>query len=228
MENEIRMIMEDYIEQVNDACANLLSSLGLRDKWDFFAYRSEQRKIEFEANGISYRLHGKGCSAFNENMFLDWDFGYRSRWCGIDPWKLALTLKKNQSESVEYYDGNLIKEVCEQAVLNGEMFGKYNQYYFTIPIQETFEPDFPKEFDTLIVEHFDSRWIIPKNKTVDRFIRKSKWIYKEIDKSNNKYVLRFMLEGREIYTIPYDDIGYPENAVSIMSDDIIRNLEKQG
>jgi len=35
-----------------------------------------------------------GCLAFEKNSFWDWDFGYRSRWCGIDPWKLALTLKK--------------------------------------------------------------------------------------------------------------------------------------
>lgn len=35
-----------------------------------------------------------------------------------------------------------------------------------------------------------------------------------------------MLDGKEVYSIPYDDLGYPENAVSIMSDDIIRNLKK--
>ena len=33
-----------------------------------------------------------------------------------------------------------------------------------------------------------------------------------------------MLEGKEIYSIPYDDIGYPEEAIKIMSDDILRNL----
>lgn len=39
-------------------------------------------------------------------------------------------------------------------------------------------------------------------------------------------MLKFLLGGKEIYTIPYNDISYPENAVKIMSDEIIRNLSK--
>lgn len=31
------------------------------------------------------------------------------------------------------------------------MFKKYEQYYFDIPKSETFKPQFPKEFDTLVV-----------------------------------------------------------------------------
>lgn len=100
-------------------------------------------------------------------------------------------------------------------------------YYFVIPIDDTFEPDFPIEFDTLIVEYFDSKWILPRNKVIDRFIRKSRRIYNQIEKSQNKYTLKFMFNGKEIYSIPYDDIGYPENAVKIMSDDILRNANKQ-
>ena len=48
------------------------------------------------------------------------------------------------------------------------------------------------------------------------------YIYKKED----KYILRYFFRGKEIYTIPYDDIGYPENAIKIMSDDIICNLKK--
>lgn len=33
-----------------------------------------------------------------------------------------------------------------------------------------------------------------------------------------------MLEGQEIYSTSYDDIGYPEEAIKIMSDDILHNL----
>lgn len=42
----------------------------------------------------------------------------------------------------------------------------------------------------------------------------------------NMYILRFFLDRKEIYTIPYDDICYPENAIKIMTDDIIWNLRK--
>lgn len=65
-----------------------------------------------------------------------------------------------------------------------------------------------------------------RNKVIDRFIRKSRRVYNSIEKSLNKYTLRFILEGKEIYSIPYDDIGYPENAVRIMND-ILINLSKE-
>ena len=78
-----------------------------------FTYRSNCKKMEFEAEGISFKFHGKGCAAFNKNVFLDWDFGYRSRWCGIAPWKIALTLKKNKSRYKEFYDGELVNSLCK-------------------------------------------------------------------------------------------------------------------
>lgn len=62
-----------------------------------------------------------------------------------------------------------------------------------------------KEFDTLVVEHHGLKWSIPRNKSIDRFIRKSKRVYNQIDKNQDKYLLLFMFEGREIYSIPFDD-----------------------
>lgn len=40
-------------------------------------------------------------------------------------------------------------------------------------------------------------------------------------------MLKFLLDEKEVYAIPYDDISYPENAIKIMSDEIIRNLSKE-
>lgn len=51
-------------------------------------------------------------------------------------------------------------------------------------------------------------------------------MYNKIDKNEDKYVLSFLLEEKEIYSISYDDIGYPEGAIKIMSDDILHNLLK--
>lgn len=226
MEEKLKIIINEYMESVNEVCINLLKGLNLKSKEEFWKYKQTHWGTEFEVNGIKYIFHGKGCSATNDEMFIDWDFGYGSRWCGINPWILASMLEHNKDAHVEYYDSKRIKEECEQAVSNGEMYQKYDLYYFSIPISETFEPDFPKEFDTLIIEHFDSKWTIPRNKVIDRFIRKSRRVYNSIEKSLNKYTLRFIFEGKEIYSIPYDDIGYPENAVRIMND-ILINLSKE-
>lgn len=225
MEDELKKLMQEYMKQVNVVCLQLLEGLNLKTKVDFWAYREKHPQMEFEVNNIKFVLHGRGCWAFDNETFLDWDFGYGSRWCGIDPWLLARTLERNKNAHVEYYDGKRIKEQCEQAVLDGEMYQKYDLYYFIIPNNEMFEPEFPKEYDILIVEHYGSKWIVPRNKMVDRFIRKSKKIYSKIDKSLNLYTLTFMLKGKEVYSISYDDIGYPENAIKIMRQ-ILLNTEK--
>lgn len=225
-------ILKDYLKSVDNICADLIQkineteNLKLRNKYDFLAYRADCKKMEFEANGVHYRFHGKGCTAFNEDIFIDWDFGYRSRWCGIDPWKVSITLKKNKEKFVGTYDGNSIKSFCDLSVKNNIMYKEAEQYYFKIPESETFIPDFPLEYDTLIIEHFNLRWVIPRNKLIDRFIRKSSRVYKDIYNNDDRYILRFFLKGKEIYNIPYDDIGYPENAIKIMSDEIICNLMK--
>jgi hypothetical protein len=231
MDDIIKSIIDEYIANVNQVCLKLLDgintqeNLKLKTKWDFFEYRSLVRKTEFNISGIKYTLHGRGCFAFSDELFLNWNFGYRSRWCGIDPYMLGMTLKKNNSKYVEYYDGKLLKAACEQALIKGEMFEKGGLYHYSIPINETFSPNFPKEYDTLVIEYSDEKWTIPRNKVIDRFLRKSNKVYNQVYDNKNKYILRFLLDSNEIYSIPYDDICYPENAIKIMTDDIIRNLK---
>ncbi len=82
------------------------------------------------------------------------------------------------------------------------------------------------DWDFGFVDYFDSSWSLPRNRNIDRFIRKSTWVYNQIDKSEYKYMLRFLLRGKEIYAIAYNDICYPENAVKIMSDEIIKKLHR--
>ena len=63
-----------------------------------------------------------------------------------------------------------------------------------------------------------------KNKTIDKFVRKSNRVYNKIYQNENTYMLRFLKNDNEIYSIPYD-VCYPENAVKIMTVTIIRNLK---
>lgn len=228
MNEKLAIIIKDYIETVSSLCDNLLFEFGFNCKRELmiYLYYSGQRINELDCKGVHYFFHGRGCLAEYDNKRINWDFGYRGRWCGIDPWFVAEFLKYNKYELCEHYDGNRIKKECVAAVESNEMFEKYGQYYLIIPRNQTFKPNFPDEFDSLIIEHFDSKWEIPKNKVINRFIRKVTWVFNEIDKNPDKYNLRFISKGKEIYQIFYDDVGYPENAIKIMSDDIIRNLEK--
>ena len=89
MDDKIKSMIDEYIAKVEEVCCKLLEginrqeNLKLRTKWDFFEYRGKVRKTVFIIGGTTYRLHGNGCFAFGDGLFLDWNFGYRSRWCGI-------------------------------------------------------------------------------------------------------------------------------------------------
>ena len=122
MEDGLRTVMKEYIDQVNDVCLRLLAGLCLKSKADFLCSRKLRWGIEYEINGTKYLLHGAGCRACDGERYLDWNFGYGSRWCGIDPWLLARTLEYNRDPHTEYYDGNRVKAECEQAVSLGEMY----------------------------------------------------------------------------------------------------------
>lgn len=233
MEEKLQMVLKEYILDVEMVCKLLLKSinasenLNLKNKYDFFQYRADCKKMVFWADGICYRLHGKGCMAFGRQKFINWDFGYRSRWCGISPWHVSQTLRKNHSPYMEYYDGGVIQTVCKELVKIGIMFQKDNQYYFEMADDETFQPEFPSEYDELVIEHSGLNWTIPRNKEIDRFIRKSTRVHNQINDSKGMYRLTFLFQKKEVCTIPYDDVCYPENAVKIMSDRIIRHLNSE-
>ncbi len=84
MEDGLRTVMKEYIDQVNDVCLRLLAGLCLKSKADFLCSRKLRWGIEYEINGTKYLLHGAGCRACDGERYLDWNFGYGSRWCGID------------------------------------------------------------------------------------------------------------------------------------------------
>ncbi|MBQ5989046.1 MAG: hypothetical protein IJL67_06080 [Oscillospiraceae bacterium] len=233
MDNIVDKVFRNYISDVERACSILLNGindqekLNIKTKYQLFEYLIKTRKDRFVINGMTFQFHGgRGCFLFSEGLFLSWDFGYRSRWCGIDPYKVGMTLKENNSPLSHFYDGTILKSYCDQAVDNGEMIYKYNMYYFTVPDDELFKPNFPKDYNTLIIEGLGEKWTIKRNSETDRFIRKSNKVHNEIFNKNNVYILHFFSDGKEVYSIPYDDVCYPENAVRILTDNIISNLKK--
>lgn len=222
MDDSLKSIMREYMEMVDSVCIGLMESLQLRTKAELGMYKASHLKYEYEANGITYIFHGRGCCAYSDELYLDWNFGCGSRWCGIDPWLLARTLKRGHHPFAEGRNeneiGDQISAECGLAATSGEMVKKYDLYYFTIPVSETFKPDFPEQFDTLLVEHLDSVWKIPRNKLVERFLRKSSRVYGKMETYYDLYTLRFLLDGEEVYRIFYADIGYGESAARIMKE----------
>ena len=108
------------------------------------------------------------------------------------------------------------------------MYLKDGRFYFHIPVEETFRPQFPNDFDSMVIEYDNKNWTIPKNKEIMRFIRKSVFVHNRIHDIEDKYILNFCKDNDVIFSIPYSDICYPENAVIIMTNEIIRNISARG
>ena len=218
MNEQLEMYIREYLKNIEEICNYLLKELNLHNKMDLMKYRGIINKQEFTVGKIQLCFHGIGCIAKYNETFYDWDFGYGSRWCGINPFLLEMTMKKN---GINDWDYRQIKEECKKAVDEGEMYEKYGLFYFSIMETEWMKTDFPQEFDSLVIEYFGKVCTIKRNKVIDRFLRKSNKVYKEIENYYDKYTLRFMSNGKEIYKFYYNDVCYTEKAARLMKSILI-------
>ena len=213
MDEKLEIYMKSYIKNIENICLYVIKELNVNNKIGLLEYKRSHKQWEYQVGKARLYFHGIGCIAKNDDFFYDWDFGYGSRWCGINPFLLERTMEEN---NLEIYDYKLIKEECEQAVKEGKMYKRYGLYYFSMLESELITPNFPKEFDTLIINHFEEEYVINRNKVIERFLRKSNKVCKGIENYYDRYILRFMLNGKEIYKFYFSDVGYPEKAVNLM------------
>ncbi len=202
----------EYIRNVNHICKMLLQSLGLRSKAELWEFRKQHLLQQLTVNDYKIEFHGRGCRAFSEEDYLDWDFGYGSRWCGINPWLLATTLRKKLNDTNQNINGEYIKEAFEKAIMDNEVYKKDDLYYFVIDKKEFIRPEFPQNFDVIIVEQFDKKWIVKNDILVKRFLRRSNLIWQHAGESEDSFLLSFIKDGNEVFRIFFDDISYPEGA----------------
>ncbi len=83
---------------------------------------------------------------------------------------------------------------------------------------ETIRTNFPEEYDYLVIDHGDEKWQVPRNEKVDEFIRTSRRISEHAGEAADWYVLRFYHQGKQVYSILYDKLGYPKKAVALMNE----------
>ncbi len=128
MESEIILFAKQYIEDVIEICNLMLGGLGFSTKDELYKFRVKNRVGKFEYNGEinQFFFHGIGCRFWNNNIEIDWDFGFEDRWCGIDPWKLYSYIQ-NKKDSISKM---AIIDELEQAVKRGEMIKRDDRYYF--------------------------------------------------------------------------------------------------
>lgn len=93
-----------------------------------------------------------------------------------------------------------------------------NQYYIDLVKLSPQKTAFPTEYDMLCVEYHGVRRNFPRTKTIDRLLKKSPYIYSNIDDISDCYMFIFYNNGSEIGRIKYSDIAYPDHAVKLANE----------
>ena len=131
MDKNLIAISNEYISEVTKICLLMLKSFNLTSKEDMIKYRVNKPIGNFYLNGENrYQFHGRGCKFSNNEINIDWDFGFDDHWCGLNPWLLADYINTTNKSIIENCTGDKIKVEFEEAIKNGEMMKKYDLYYF--------------------------------------------------------------------------------------------------
>lgn len=223
MNESFAIAIRQYYSIVKSACQEFCDYIGksnsveLKNKSDLYAFLRSSQLSVFDLGEKSYHFHGGGCSVMtNGKQIIAWDFGYRSWLCGIEPYKMALTLSNFSSGLEEIFDSEQISELCEVEVEKGNMTKHYGQYYMNLLSLETEKYSFPIDYDSLIIEQRNIRRAFCKSDSIDRFIRKSTKVYKNIKELEDNIVLVFIKNNTEIGRFLYNDTAYPDSAVRVM------------
>ncbi len=229
MDEKFLKAVKTYYHIVEEACNLLVENIVKRDqvtilnKFELYDYLHKKLVLEYAIDERKYFFHGGGCTVYiNDIPMIEWDFGYRSWWCGIDPFKMAETLKSFSYEETEYYDRTYIKNECEHYLAQKELYLYRGQYYIDLLKIRCRKMKISTDYERMIVEYKGISKSYLKCKSIDKFIRKSINVYDGIDKLPNNYTLVFLKQNVEIARILYNDIAYPASAVKIMNGEIIR------
>jgi len=229
MNKEFDLAICKYYDIVKEKCESLINHIylrndkTLRDKYELFSYLRNNKISNYQYDGINYIFHGCGCTVFSDDIVIaDWDFGYRSLWCGIDAYKMALTLKNNAYINSSFYEANFISDLCKTYTEQGDLVLYKNQYYINLLNTGTIKTSFPTIYDELRICYKDIELSFDKSKDIDRFMRKSREIYKDIEKLDNNYLLIFRYNNMDVYRVFYNDVAYPDSAVEIMTYRILK------
>lgn len=229
MDEKFLKAVKTYVCMVEEACNLLINyiekeeQITILNKYDLYDYLHRSHRFEFIMDERKYYFHGAGCTILaNDIPIIDWDFGYRSWWCGIQPFKMSKTLKSSLFDEVDYHDGNFIKQKCEQYLLEEFLYYYKGQYYINLLKLGCKKIEFPINYDRVVVEYKGITKTFLKCGNMDKFIRKSNAIYEGISELKNNYIFVFYNNDIEVARIPYNDIAYPDSAVKIMNEEIIK------
>ncbi len=228
MEFEFESACFTYYDIVKKLCEHLMhhitdhENIDVYNKRTLYQYLYETHCFEYQINDESFIFHGSGCSYYISSLKkTDWDFGYRSLWCGVDPYKMSLTLKNNDYPDKNYHDAEYIKSKCKYYHSTGELKLYNYQYYIDFLQKETMRITFPTEYDRLEIDDGITRKVFERSKIIDKFLRKSNRVYKYIDSLSGNVDLVFYNNDIKVANFPYNDIAYPDSAVDIMSHQIL-------
>ncbi len=131
MEDKLLILLKEYVKNIDTAMKLMYQKFSLKDNNDMLDLRTQYHGyIEIE-EGI-YMFHGAGCRFKGKEFYVDFQFGGKKHYGGIETYTFCFTLEETHSPICQEYDyltlNDLTVKLCEKLVEEGIMYK--DQFYF--------------------------------------------------------------------------------------------------
>lgn len=127
VEDELVILLKEYVKNINTAMKLMYQRFLLKNNNDVIDLRTKYHGyIEIE-EGI-YIFHGGGCRFESNEFYVDFQFGGKKHYGGIEPNTFCICLEETHPFIYQKYNSNMVKEKCEELVEKRVMYK--DQFYF--------------------------------------------------------------------------------------------------
>ena len=131
MEEELTNLLKEYVVNIEKAMKLIYQKFSLTNNYDLICLRTKYHGyVEIEEG--TYIFHGAGCRFEGKNFYVDFQFGGKKHYGGIETHTFCNTLMETHSKIFEKYEhitlNDFVVRICNKLVEEGMMYK--DQFYF--------------------------------------------------------------------------------------------------
>ena len=133
MKNQtLENLIAEYLTQVKKATDLLEQAFGTKNILRLWHSKKIPRR-GFVTDGVTYELHGIGCSVYLSELCVDFDYGPDDRVDGFDSWRLYMYACETPSKYKKYTDKQVLEREFNAYLKKGKakkIEGSTSNLYF--------------------------------------------------------------------------------------------------
>ncbi|AQT93965.1 MULTISPECIES: DUF6896 domain-containing protein [Pseudomonas] len=136
MKNQtLENLIAEYLTQVKKATDLLEQAFGTKNILRLWHSKKIPRR-GFVTDGVTYELHGIGCSVYLSEICVDFDYGPNERVDGFDPWRLYMYACEVPCRYKKYTNKDSLERDFSEYLKKGKaqkISGSMSNLYFIQP-----------------------------------------------------------------------------------------------